>query len=301
MCGICGVLNFDGAPVSPAVLQVMTDAIAHRGPDGEGHFTEGGIGLGHRRLAIIDLSEAASQPMTTPDGRFVISYNGEVYNFQELRLELGAAGRVFVSRSDTEVVLAALAEWGVEALNRFNGMFAFALWDNKTRELLLARDRYGIKPLYYTRVGNTLLFASEIKAFLAYPAYEPQLDPEALVEYFTFQNLFTDRSLFKGVRILPAGCYLLVGREVGRVERYWDFAVSEPKEKRSADDYAAELDHLFRAAVDSQLVGDVPISAYLSGGIDSGSITSIAAQHFPHLRSFTIGFDLSSASGLELR
>ncbi len=300
MCGVCGVLNFDGAPVSPAVLKVMTDAIAHRGPDGEGHFAEGGIGLGHRRLAIIDLSEAASQPMTTPDGRFVISYNGEVYNFQELRRELEAKGRVFVSRSDTEVVLAALAEWGIEALNRFNGMFALALWDNKTRELLLARDRYGIKPLYYTRVGNTLLFASEIKAFLAHTAYHPELDPEALVEYFTFQNLFTDRSLFKGVRMLPAGCYLRAGRELGGIERYWDFAFAEPKEAQSAEDYVAELDHLFRAAVERQLVSDVPIGAYLSGGVDSGSITSIAAQQFPHLRSFTVGFDLSSASGLEL-
>lgn len=300
MCGICGVLNFDGAPVAADVLSAMTDAMAHRGPDGEGQFVEANLGIGHRRLAIIDLTEAAAQPMATPGGRFVISYNGEVYNFRELRRDLEAVGRVFASKSDTEVVLAAFAEWGVGALNRFNGMFAFAIWDNKSRELLLARDRYGIKPLHYTRIGNTFLFASEIKAFLAHPAFRAQLDPEALVEYFTFQNLLTDHSLFKGVRMLPAGCTLRVGRAMGEVERYWDFAFAEPGEAGSEADYLEELDHVFRAAVDRQLVSDVPIGAYLSGGIDSGSITAIAAQRFPNLRSFTVGFDLSSASGLEL-
>lgn len=300
MCGICGVLNFDGAPVSRAVLKAMTDAIAHRGPDGEGQFAEAGAGLGHRRLAIIDLTDAASQPMETRDGRYVISYNGEVYNFRELRTELEAAGRKFVSRSDTEVVLAAVAEWGVKALNRFNGMFAFAIWDRKTRELLLARDRYGIKPLYYTLVGKTLLFASEIKAFLPHPGFRVGLDPEALLEYFTFQNLFTDKSLFKGVRMLPAGCYLRISTGLDSVRRYWDFTFSEPETRRSEEDYVAEVDDLFQAAVRRQLVSDVPISAYLSGGIDSGSITAIAARHEPDLKSFTVGFDLSSASGLEL-
>ena len=300
MCGICGVLNFDGAPVSIPALKLMTDAIAHRGPDGEGHFAEAGVGLGHRRLAIIDLSDAGSQPMKTPDGRYTISYNGEVYNFRELRKELEAAGHAFVSRSDTEVVLKALAEWGVDALKRFNGMFALALWDSKTRELLLARDRYGIKPLYYVHVGGSLLFASEIKAFLSHPAFRAELDPKSLLEYFTFQNLFTDNSLFKGVRLLPAGCFVRASDETGEVERYWDFAFVEPTKPRSQADYVAEVDDVFRAAVKRQLVSDVPISAYLSGGIDSGSITSIAAQEFPHLKSFTVGFDLSSASGLEL-
>ena len=300
MCGVCGILNFDGAPVSRAVLKAMTDAIAHRGPDGEGQFAEAGAGLGHRRLAIIDLTDAASQPMKTRDGRYVISYNGEVYNFRELRTQLEAAGHTFVSRSDTEVVLAAIAEWGVDALNRFNGMFALALWDRKTRELLLARDRYGIKPLYYMQVGKTLLFASEIKAFLSHPAFQPELDPESLVEYFTFQNLFADRSLFKGVHLLPAGCYLRASTELDSVRRYWDFAFIEPDARRAEADYIAEVDDLFQSAVRRQLVSDVPISAYLSGGIDSGSITAIAARHVPNLKSFTVGFDLSSASGLEL-
>ena len=300
MCGVCGVLNFDGAPVPPALLKGMTDAMIHRGPDGEGQFHNGAVALGHRRLAIIDLSDAASQPMTTADERFVISYNGEVYNFPELRAELEAAGHVFSSRSDTEVVLAAVAAWGAHALTRFNGMFAFAVWDNHTRELLLARDRYGIKPLYYVRVGNALLFASEIKAFLAHPAFRAQLDPEALIEYFTFQNLFTDKSLFRGVRLLPAGCSLRATTDLGEVVRYWDFSFAEPAVRRTEEDYLAEIDEQLKRGVQHQLVGDVPISAYLSGGVDSGSITALAAQQFPHLKTFTVGFDLSSASGVEL-
>ncbi|TMK11766.1 MAG: asparagine synthetase B, partial [Alphaproteobacteria bacterium] len=164
MCGIAGTLNLAGGPAQPAVLQRMTDAIAHRGPDGEGHHTDGPLGFGHRRLAIIDLSPAGRQPMATEDGRYLLTYNGEVYNFRELRTELEAIGYHFRSRSDSEVVLKAFAAWGSDALLRFNGMFALALWDREERTLLLARDRFGVKPLYYAMVGNTLMFASEVKA-----------------------------------------------------------------------------------------------------------------------------------------
>ncbi len=188
MCGICGILNLNGKPVSPAILQKMTDVIAHRGPDGEGFHIDRFIGLGHRRLAILDLSEAGHQPMLTNDGRMVITYNGEVYNFKELRAELQKLGYHFPSQTDTEVVLNAYAEWGTKCLNRFNGMFAFAIWDKEKQELFIARDRYGIKPLYYTLKSNTLIFASEIKAILKHPLYNIDLDKEALVEYFTFQN-----------------------------------------------------------------------------------------------------------------
>src|SRR6185436_6723251 len=210
MCGITGVLHLDGEPVSPVTLRRMTDAVAHRGPDGEGHSIDGAVGLGHRRLAIIDLSPAGQQPMATPDGRYTISYNGEVYNFQELRVELEALGHQFKSRTDSEVVLKAWAQWGEDALTRFNGMFAFALWDRVRRELVLARDRFGIKPLYYAIVGQKLLFGSEIKAILANPAYRTALDLEGLAEYFTFQNFFTEHTLFKDVRLLPAGTFLRI-------------------------------------------------------------------------------------------
>ena len=280
----------------------MTDAIAHRGPDGEGQYVDGPFGLGHRRLAIIDLSEAGHQPMATEDGRFVIAYNGEVYNFNELRVELEASGYRFRSRTDSEVVLKALAHWGEAALTRFNGMFALALWDKRNKELLLARDRYGIKPLYYVQAGNTFLFGSEVKAILADPAYRTEMDREGLLEYLTFQNFFTDRTLFKGVHLLPQGSFLRVaqGGNGAAPVKYWDYHFEEPQDPADEQEYVEELDRLFCQAVSRQLVSDVDVGAYLSGGMDSGSVTAIAARQLPYIKSFTCGFDLNSASGVEL-
>jgi asparagine synthase (glutamine-hydrolysing) len=280
----------------------MTDAIAHRGPDGEGHYIDGPLGLGHRRLAIIDLSAAGHQPMATEDGRFVIAYNGEVYNFNELRVELEAVGHRFHSRTDSEVVLKALAQWGEKAFNRFNGMFALALWDRQKKELLLARDRYGIKPLYYAQVGSKFLFGSEVKAILADPAYRTEMDREGLFEYLTFQNFFTDRTLFKDVRLLPQGSFLRVPAKgpAAAPVKYWDYLFEEPEHPAADEEYVEELDRLFRQAVNRQLVSDVDVGAYLSGGMDSGSVTAIAARQLPYIKSFTCGFDLNSASGVEL-
>ena len=207
MCGIAGIFHLSGEPVSPVLLRRMTDALAHRGPDGEGFYTDSFIGLGHRRLAIIDLSPAGHQPMISPDGNLILTYNGEVYNFRELRKELESLGHVFRSRSDTEVILHAYAQWGPECLSRLNGMFALGLWDRKRQELFLARDRYGIKPLYYTFRGNCFLFASEQKAILSHTAITREIDLEALLEYFTFQNIFTDKTLLKGIQLFPAGCW----------------------------------------------------------------------------------------------
>jgi asparagine synthase (glutamine-hydrolysing) len=302
VCGIAGVLHLDGEPASPVILRRMTDAIAHRGPDGEGHYIDGPLALGHRRLAIIDLSEAGHQPMATEDGRFVIAYNGEVYNFNELRIELEASGHRFHSRTDSEVVLKAMAHWGEGALTRFNGMFAFALWDKQRKELFLARDRYGIKPLYYAQVGRKFLFGSEVKAILADPAYRTEMDHEGLLEYLTFQNFFTDRTLFKDVRLLPQGSFVkisLAKTEITPV-KYWDYCFEEPENPADEQEYVEELDRLFCQAVNRQLVSDVDIGAYLSGGMDSGSVTAIAARQLPYIKSFTCGFDLNSASGVEL-
>jgi asparagine synthase (glutamine-hydrolysing) len=304
MCGIAGLVHLGGDPVSPVVLRRMTGAIAHRGPDGEGQWTEGNVGLGHRRLSIIDLSLAGHQPMISSDHRYVLTYNGEIYNYRELRLELEAAGHGFRSETDSEVVLYALARWGVAALDRLNGMFAFALWDRKERTLLLARDRYGIKPLYVSQQGSTFAFASEQKAILARPDFHRSLDTAGLLEYFTFQNLFTDRTLLKDVQLLPAGHYAVLdlkAREpVLRRTQYWDYRFREPDQPGSDLEYREELDRLFRQAVNRQLVADVELGSYLSGGMDSGSITAIAAQSFPNLKTFTCGFDLSSASGIEM-
>jgi asparagine synthase (glutamine-hydrolysing) len=303
MCGVAGLINLNGDAVSPVMLKKMTDAIAHRGPDGEGHWIEGKVGLGHRRLAIIDLSPAGHQPMISADHRWVLSYNGEIYNYRELRTELEAEGFWFRSQTDSEVVLNALAHWGTDALLRFNGMFALALWDRKERTLLLARDRYGIKPIYYSVQSGRFAFGSEQKAITALPRFRRVLNKPALLEYFTFQNIFTDQTLLQDIRILPAGHFLTLHSATNTrpaLHRYWDYRFREPDQPASKQEYLEELDRLFKQAVSRQLVSDVELGAYLSGGLDSGSITAIAAQSFPNLKTFTCGFDLSSASGIEL-
>lgn len=304
MCGIVGLLRLDGAPVSADRIATMRDALVHRGPDGCGLWTEGNVGFGHRRLRIIDLSDQAAQPMVSVEHRYVLNFNGEIYNFRELRSELESEGYWFRSSSDTEVVLNALACWGVKAIERFNGMFAFSLWDRKGRKLLLGRDRYGIKPLYFARQGNHFYCGSEQKSFLADDAFVRELDTEALYEYFTFQNLFTDRTLLKGVEMLPAGHFATLDLDSKNPQlettRYWDYHFAEAEEAVPAEEYREELDRLFQQAVKRQLVSDVEIGSYLSGGMDSGSITAIAASNFDNLKSFTCGFDLSSASGIEL-
>jgi asparagine synthase (glutamine-hydrolysing) len=300
MCGIAGIHTRGGGRASGELADRMAAAVGHRGPDATGSYADGPVAFGHRRLAILDLSDAGEQPMVTADGRFAITYNGEVYNFRELRDELIRRGHRFRSTSDTEVVLHALAEWGLGALERFNGMFALALWDATERELWLARDRYGIKPLYWTTSGDDLMFASEVKGLLEHPSVTARVDRQALIEYFTFQNLLGEKTLFEGVRLLPAGTVLR--REAdGRLDThsYWDFDFAE---ERNGDqrEQVEELDRLFRQAVRRQLVSDVPVASYLSGGMDSGSITALAADELQHMLTFTVGFDLRSASGMEL-
>ena len=303
MCGLVGLVNRNEEPVAPVVLRNMTAPLGHRGPDSDGYFLDGAVGLGHRRLAILALTPAGQQPMATPDGSHVLIYNGEVYNFAELRVELQALGHEFHSRTDSEVVLHALAQWGVAAVERFNGMFAFALYDRAAREVLLGRDRYGIKPLYYAERNGTVLFSSEIKALLAHPGYKVELDPEGLAEYFTFQNFLTDRTLFAGTRLLPAGTIMRIPLDAGPPlgpHRYWDFKFAEPERPARPEEYVEELDRLFVQAVSRQLLSDVPIGAYLSGGMDTGAITAVTSQQLAELRTFTVGFDLTSASGLEV-
>lgn len=311
MCGIAGVCNLNGEPVSRSLLKSMTDIIAHRGPDGEGHYVDGSVGLGHRRLAVIDLSPAGSQPMANSTGDVTITYNGEVYNFRELRHELEKLGHTFSSQTDTEVVLRGYEEWGEACIDRFNGMFAFAIYDNRRQangsgvggRLFLARDRYGIKPLYYYQDDSVFLFASEIKALLKHPAVRTQVCYPALSDYFTFQNNFSDMTLFDGVRLLPAGCILTVTpdqTETVKQERYWDYRFHFDDFDLSPDECAEELFRLFDQAVTRQLVSDVPVGSYLSGGMDSGSITAVASKHIPRIHTFSGGFDLSSATGLEI-
>ena len=302
MCGIVGICNIDRSSVPRRVLKNMTDALSHRGPDGEGFWYNCHVGFGHRRLAVLDLTGHGQQPMQTDDGRYIITYNGEVYNFQTIRVELEAKGHTFRSRTDTEVVLKAYQEWGSACVKRFNGLFAFSVWDTFESKLFLARDRYGIKPLYYYHQDDVFLFASEIKAFLHHPQFTRAVDRKALLEYFTFQNVFTDRTLFRNVRLLPPGSTAVLEMNTGNftVNTYWDYDFQEPDQAIAPEEYEEELNRLFVQAVRRQLVSDVPVGAFLSGGIDSGAITAVAAQETPHMPTFTGGFDLSSASGLEL-
>ncbi|MFZ1681627.1 MAG: asparagine synthase (glutamine-hydrolyzing) [Rhizobiaceae bacterium] len=304
MCGIVAIVNVNQEPGSDRIAEAMSERIAHRGPDGMGHWAHDNVALGHRRLSIIDLSDGGSQPMQTPDGRYTIAYNGELYNFADIKLELKALGEHFVSRSDTEVLLRAIARFGLEnAVKRFNGIFAFVCYDAKERRLLVGRDRYGIKPLYWCRTRTSFLFASEPKAFLGHPDYAMAIDPEGMAEYFTFQNFLTDRTIFKGVRMVPAGH--IASLDCTRdgpfaTSEYWDFRFDEPANPKPHKDLKRELLFLFEQAVSRQLVSDVDVSCYLSGGMDSGSITAVAARILPKLTTFTCGFDLTSASGAEL-
>ena len=304
MCGITGFLNLKRVPAELGILKSMTDVIAHRGPNGEGHWVHENIAIGHRRLSIIDLSSDGHQPMLSRDQRFVLSYNGEIYNYKELRLELETLGYCFSSNTDSEVVLYALAYWGEKALLRFNGMFALAFWDSSKKNLLIARDRYGIKPLYYAETNGVFCFGSEQKAILKNPSIKNNLDQGAMLEYFTFQNIFTNRTLNQNIKLLPAGHYANISMQDAtptlKVTEYWDYNFREPDEIGDHREYVEELDRLFVQAVDRQLISDVEIGAYLSGGMDSGSITAVAAMQIPNLKTFTCGFDLSSASGIEL-
>jgi asparagine synthase (glutamine-hydrolysing) len=303
MCGISGVYHFDGQPVSETVLKRMTDVISHRGPDGDGYYVDDNLGFGHRRLAIIDLSPLGKQPMGNETGDVIITFNGEIFNFHDLRIRLQALGHQFRSQADTEVIIHAYEEWGTAAVGMLNGQFAFALWDRNKRQLLLARDRFGVKPLYYYRDHEKLIFASEIKAILEYPGIQRKVHYGALNEYFTFQNILTDNTLFDGIKLLPAGCFMSIDAASGtsaEPQRYWDFCLSTEPFDMSEDEAAEELFRLFKLAVTRQLMSDVPLASYLSGGMDSGSITAIARQHLGRIQSFTCGFDLTSASGLEL-
>ncbi|NUL83146.1 MAG: asparagine synthase (glutamine-hydrolyzing) [Armatimonadetes bacterium] len=303
MCGIVAVANLDRTAASPATLRGMTEAVKHRGPDGEGEYLNGFVALGHRRLAIIDLSPAGHQPISNESGDVILTYNGELFNFQTLRVELEAKGHRFHSKTDSEVVAHAYEEWGPDCVLRFNGQFAFVILDKANRKLFAARDRFGVKPLYYGQFGDSLIFASEIKSILQHPDAKARICFPALAQYLTFQNTFGDLTLFEGIRLMPPASRTLIDLDRPgdlRIETYWDYDFSQAEIKASEEEAADELYRLFVQAVSRQLVSDAPIGSYLSGGMDSGSITAIAARSLPRLATFTCGFDLSSATGMEL-
>ncbi|HEU0099667.1 MAG TPA: XrtA/PEP-CTERM system amidotransferase [Allosphingosinicella sp.] len=280
MCGIAGLFYVSNPkPVDPKRVRAMADSLAHRGPDGSGVWTAPGIGLGHRRLSIIDLA-TGDQPMLSADGRLALSYNGEIYNFREVRAELEASGHRFRTESDTEVILAAWRQWGPDCLSRFNGMFAFALYDGDEDCLFLARDRLGVKPLYWTTLSDdALVFASELKGLLAHPLLRRTPSRSAVDDYLALGYVPDDACMVDGVRKLAAGHYLLVrrGRLVPKPVRWWDVDFSNPS-RGSAKALEEELVERLQSAVRSRMVADVPLGAFLSGGVDSSAVVALMAE-----------------------
>ena len=295
MCGIAGwigPLERHGAAAPESVLDRMTDALAHRGPDDRGVWLGQGVALGHRRLSVIDI-EGGHQPMWSPDGRFGIVYNGEIYNFLELREELEHKGRRFATRSDTEVLLAAYEEWGERAVQRLNGMFAFAIWDAGRRRLFAARDRAGEKPFYYADVGGSFVFASEIKGLLPHPAVSRELDLAAVARYLAFEYVPAPASILRDIRKLPAAHTLSVEPGSGpHVRRYWTPRYGPRKGAPSIEEACQILRVRLVESLRQRLISDVPLGVFLSGGVDSSTIVGLLAREIghPRIKTFTIGF-----------
>ena len=300
MCGISGYLNFSEQPAKVETLERMIQKLTHRGPDNCQTYINKNFCLGHTRLSIIDLSDNGNQPMESLCTNYVVSFNGEIYNFKDLRMELKKLGYRFQSTSDTEVLLNSYIEWGKKSLTKFNGMFTFVIWDKKKRELFVARDRYGIKPLYYYIDKERIIFASEIKSILESKFFKSSLDKEGLIEYMTFQNFFTDKTLFSNIKTFKPGCYYTIkNNSLFKETQYWDFDFCE-KNNLKKNEIIVQTEKLLDNAIKNQLVSDTPINSYLSGGIDSGYIATKAKSYLNNLCTFTIGFDLSSANGIEL-
>jgi asparagine synthase (glutamine-hydrolysing) len=295
MCGIAGVFYFNGRAAEPTTVKAMTDAIKHRGPDGEGVYVDGPIGLGHRRLSIIDLSSVAGQPLCNEDGTIYVTFNGEIYNFVALRAELEARGHVFRSMSDTEVIVHSYEEWGTDCANRFNGMFAFGVWDTRRQMLWLVRDRLGVKPLFYACSSDQLLFGSEIKALLAHSGVDRAIDYEALAYFLALNYTPAPWTLFANIRQLLPGQSLIVNLS-GQIQlsTYWDLVYDETghtSEKQAIEEFSALLEDSIRL----RLMSDVPFGAFLSGGVDSSTVSYWMSRHLHEpLKTFSIGFGEAS-------
>jgi asparagine synthase (glutamine-hydrolysing) len=306
MCGIAGLIDPTWAELDPDWIVGMARALAPRGPDGEGYWRGPGVALGHRRLAVIDLTDAAAQPLGNEDGGVQVVFNGEIYNFGELRAELRARGHVFRSQGDTEVLVHGYEEWGDEVVNRVDGMFAFALWDTRHRRLLAARDRMGKKPLYFASLARAgapplFAFASELKALLGVPGFDRGIDHEALCRYLVHEYVPQPHTIFRGARKLGAGQRLRLEVRADatcepRIDRYWDLPFADQPRAVSDDEAACELRTLLLAAVRRRLVADVPVGIFLSGGIDSSSVAALAAELAgpDNVHTFSIGFSEAS-------
>ena len=292
MCGIAGIFSFNASPIDPEDVANATRSLRHRGPDDEGTWTARNVGLGHRRLSILDLTQSGHQPMTRPGSRYVMVYNGEVYNFRDLRKQLEDRGHSFMGSGDSEVVLCALESWGIDdALRRFKGMFAIALYDQIDDSVILIRDRLGVKPLYYGIDSNYLWFGSELKALQEFCHWTPQLDSEALAQYFSLGYINAPRTIYRNVFKLRPGHWLECKRGEIRERRYWSVldALAVPLHG-TEESLTNELEVLLSASCEARMVSDVPVGVFLSGGIDSSLVTAILQKRHGNIRTFSIGF-----------
>lgn len=293
MCGICGFVNFDRhRPVDRDVLQNMRDTLSHRGPNDVGLYVDGPVGLGHRRLSIIDVA-GGHQPMANEDGSIWIVFNGEVYNYLELRQQYLKGRHRFATDSDTEVMIHLYEDFGAECVTYFNGMFAFALWDLRTKTLLLARDRVGVKPLYYTIQGDALIFASEIKSILQHPAVEPRVDPVAVDEFMTYGYVQGSRTAFAKISRLPEGHTLTLRDGEIAIARYWDLPFA-PNETPTEQEHTDRVRDLLNDSIKLRLRSDVPLGVLLSGGIDSSAVVGLLSRDVGKIKTYSIGFDAGS-------
>lgn len=292
MCGIAGVFYWNGTSPDPDLLRRMMQAMHHRGPDDEGIFVDRGVGLGFKRLAIIDLS-AGHQPMTSACGRYTIVFNGEIYNFQSLRrtLEVDHGAR-FSTDSDTEVILEAYRRWGTAALERFNGMFAFALWDAEENALLLARDRLGKKPLFYTRVAGGMCFGSEAKVLFQHPEVSPRVETESIPTFLSYRYVPGRETLFAGIECLPPASWFRVSRDgIGTPQSYWDYSFDAPEQTLPEAQVREKFAELLLDSIRLRRIADVPVGAFLSGGLDSSVVVGLMSrQHPTPLKTFSVGF-----------
>jgi asparagine synthase (glutamine-hydrolysing) len=294
MCGICGVINIkSGRPVERDCLEAMTRTMIHRGPDDEGYYLGAGVGLGHRRLSILDLV-SGRQPLTNEDGSLAIVFNGEIYNWRELRRNLEAKGHQFRTLSDTEVIIHAYEEYGEAWVEQLNGMFAVAIWDSVRRQLILARDRTGIKPLYYAETDGVFVFASELKAILAHPAIPRRLDTVALNQYLSLEYVPTPRTIFENVKKLFPGSVLTVAEGRVGLRTYWDLDLSQGENSGSVrgEDLAVEFNQALEKVVSLEMLADVPVGVLLSGGLDSSTVAAVMSRLNPgRVQSFSISFE----------
>jgi len=297
MCGICGIFERSQGPVERATVMRMADSIRHRGPDDDGYHFEPGLGFGHRRLSIIDLG-SGRQPIFNEDGNVCVIFNGEIYNYQELRSLLIAKGHVFRTNSDTEVIVHLYEEAGEDCFRQLRGMFAIALWDRRKRALLLARDRIGKKPLFYSWDAQRCIFGSELKAVLAHGQVKEELDPAALADYFCFLYIPAPKTVYRAVRKVRAAHYVVITENGMREQPYWDLAFDRVEQK-SEERWCEELLDCFCEAVRVRLVSEVPLGSFLSGGIDSSAVEGAMSRFVPHPVTCTVGFDERAYSEVE--